>query len=235
MKMNFRFLILFTFILGSFKAVAQPTLPDFAIMSKDAINILSWNNPYTADVRVVYVQRSNDSVTGFYTIGAVPNILQTNQSFVDAHPTVGLNYYLIKVVFESGTEYKSNIVSVNIDSLALANQKSLPPNDTLQKLIASMGTTMPEVDKINALSYNRSRYIYTNPFNGNINIELPDPQRAGYKIVFTDQKDAEVLSINRVIEDFIVLDKRNFNGSGIYKFKVYKGNQIFENGYVTVY
>lgn len=231
--MRFYFSIIISVILSA-PAFAQPTLPEVGALSQNGINILSWNNPYVDGVKEVFVQRSRDSVMSFSTIGTVSDISKPLQSFVDAHPMPGFNYYMIKVVFASGGDWTSNTALLNVDSSAIAGQKVLPPNDSLQKLIAKMGTT-PSVDKLNAISYQRSRYVFTNPFNGNINIELPEPFKNWYKVIFYNQNDKEILTIPRINDPDIVLDKRNFSSSGLYKFKVYKNKEEFESGVVTIY
>lgn len=222
------------FIGSSISAWSQPSLPEVGALSQNGINILSWTNPYADGVKEVFVQRSRDSVMSFSTVGSVSDISKPMQSFVDAHPLPGNNFYKVKIVFASGGDWQSNTVMLYVDSSSIASQKVLPPNDSLQKLIAKMGST-PSVDKINALSYTRSRYVYTNPFNGNINIELPSPFKNAYKIIFYNQSDKEVLTIPRVNDENIILDKRNFSSSGVYKFKVLKNQQEFETGFVTIY
>ncbi len=214
--------------------LAQPTLPDVGVLTRDGINILSWVCPYSNGVKGVVILRSRDSVMNFVTIGGTPFSGDSVGSFVDAHPSPGANYYIVKLVFTSGTEWKSNVVMLQVDSADLANQKVLPPNDSLQKLIAQMGSS-PSIEQLNAASYIRSIYVYTNPFNGNINIELPDVFKEKYRLVFFDEQDAEVLTIPRVNDPHIILDKRNFQRSGIYRFKLYKNNEMMEEGRVTIY
>lgn len=228
------FLIILSFFVCSAVLKAQPALPEVGTLSQNGINILSWTNPYTSGVKTILVQRSRDSVMSFSTIGTVANMDKPVQSFVDAHPLPGNNYYIIKVIFTSETDWQSNTVMLHVDSNAIANQKVLPPNDSLQKLIGQMGST-PSVDKVDAISYTRSKYVYTNPFNGNINIEVPEPFKNAYKLIFYDQNGKDVLDINRLNDSFIVLDKRNFQASGVYKFKLLKDNQKFDDGFITIY
>lgn len=216
------------------KSYAQPTLPEVGAISQGGINILSWVNPYTSGVKGMIIQRSRDSVVNFVTIGNMPPGDNPVGTYVDAHPNPGANYYLVKLVFSSGMEWKSNIVMLHVDSADLSNQKVLPPNDSLQKLIAQMGSS-PSLDRLNALSYTRSIYVYTNPYNGNINIELPDVFKYKYHLTFFDDQDKEALDIPRINDPHIILDKRNFQRSGLYRFKLYKNNDLMEEGHVTVY
>lgn len=212
---------------------AQPTLPEVGIATQNGINILSWTNPYINGVKSIAVMRSGDSLVNYVTVGVVADFSKPVQSFVDAHPLPGNNYYQVKLTFTSDVEWKSNITSVFVDSAAIESQQGLPPNDTLQKIISEMGAN--NFDQLKAVSYPRSNYVFTNPFSGNINIEVPEPFKNSYYILFFDQNDKQVLKIPRVNDTTVILDKRNFQKTGVYKFTLYKNAEVFEKGFVTIY
>ena len=96
-----------------------------------------------------------------------------------------------------------------------------------------MGTT--NIESLNTVTYPRSRYVFTNPFSGNINIVVSEPFKDTYYVLFFDQSDKQVLKIPRVNDTTVVLDKRNFQKSGVFKFTLFKNNQEFEKGFVTIY
>lgn len=238
--------LLCTLLFLSTSAQAQdnaptPVLPDFNAISKDGINILSFINPYENGVKLITVQRSADSNYNFTTIGTVPKTGKGAAAFVDPHPMVGKNWYRIVVEFASGIDFKSNLKYLSVDSAAIAKQKLIPTSsEELQKKInqatETPGQIVSTVEKqAQTLSYPKSKYVYTNPFSGNINIELPDALSSNYSIEFYDAAKKKVLTIPRVNEKIIILDKRNFNQLGLYQFTIFKERQEFEKGYITIF
>ncbi len=234
MKLRLQSVLLFAalFMLSQY-VYAQPTLPEVGAATQKGINILSWTNPYANGIKSISVMRSADSALNFTTIGLVSNLSKPVQNFVDAHPMPGNNYYQLKLTFTSDVDWKSNVIMLHVDSAAIANQAGLPPNDTLQKIIGQMGTT--NIESLSTVTYPRSRYVFTNPFSGNINIVVPEPFKDTYYVLFFDQSDKQVLKIPRVNDTTVVLDKRNFQKSGVFKFTLFKNNQEFEKGFVTIY
>lgn len=213
---------------------AQPDLPAISVVTQGGISVLSWNNPYEAGLKSIAVQRSADSNYNFATLGYVTNLKKGVQSFVDAHPMPGKNWYRLIILFSSDMEWKSNVGKVILDSASIANRKPLPPSDSLQKLISQSGNAAA-INSVNTVSYPKSQYVFTNPFTGNINIEIQDALKENYSLTFYDQQDREVLRVPRINDKVVILDKRNFQNTGLFKFKLFKNKQEFDKGYVTIY
>lgn len=239
MNSSCRLFFLFFIFLGTASiASGQPTLPEVGAISKDGINILSWLNPYTSGVKSITIQRSADSTYNYSTIGFIKNTTTDAQTFVDAHPLLGTNWYRVVVLFNSETDWKSNLVKLVVDSASIAQRKPLPPNDSIQAIVSKMdkaGVNAETVNNLNTVSYQKSKYIFTNPFTGNVNIELQDALTSTYAVQFYDQNGKVVLEIPRVNDTVVILDKRNFQSSGLFKFKLYKDKQEFDTGYITIY
>ena len=219
-------------------AMAQPQLPEVGALTKDGINVLSWVNPYKSGVSSVSIERSADSTFNYQTIGVLKDISQTTQSYIDTRPVLGDNWYRVVVLFSSGTDWKSNIVKLHLDSADVANRKPLPPGDSLQKLISKMPAKSPEeaVKSINTNAvYPKSKYVFTNPFTGNIDIDIADAFENDYALYFYDEQGKEALFIPRINDTAVVLDRRNFQKSGVFKFKLLKNKEEFETGYVAIY
>ncbi len=213
---------------------AQPDLPNIAVVTQGGVNIISWKNPYKGGLKTMAVERSNDSVLNFTTIGYIKNLNDAVQNYVDPHPMVGKNWYRLQIVFTSDMEWKSNVNSVGVDSIAIATRKPLPPSDSLQKIINASGN-VAAITEIKAVEMPKSQYVFTNPFTGNVNIEIPDAIKENFNLIFYDQNDKEVLKIPRLNDKVIILDKRNFQNTGIYKFKLFKEKTEFDKGYITIY
>lgn len=232
--------LLFLALCFSYLSKAQATLPDFTILNQNGVNVLSWVSEYDR-LKSISVERSTDSIYNYKTIGYVKILKKGVQAFVDGHPNPGNNYYRLNIVFASDLNWQSNRARIFVDSTQLAKQSMLPPTDSLQQMLANglkldPGNPVPE--EISAYTYVRSQYVFTNPFTGHINVELPDDRDrlTNYSVSFFDIKsNKRVLEIERVPEHSVVIDKRNFQRKGVYKFDLRKGRELLESGYVTIY
>jgi hypothetical protein len=101
----------------------------------------------------------------------------------------------------------------------------------------SLGLTIeiPDIENVNAYSYIKSQYVFTNPFTGHVNIEIADAKAVKYSIDFFDSKNVKILEIPKIAEPAVILDKRNFQRVGMYKFELYKEKVKLETGYITIY
>lgn len=223
------------------QSVAQATLPEIDIITKDGINILSWNNPYTSGIKTIIIERSNDSILSFINIGVVKNFTTTTQSYVDATPLLGDNWYRVNVVFTSDMEWRSNVKKIVVDSAAIANRKPITNTDTLQKIVTKAIEQNKPIDEkivsnsVQTITYPKSKYIFTNPFSGNVSIELKDFDDNDYHIEFLTLEDKSIFKIPRINEGEIILDKRNFQKLGTYKFIIYKNDNVFEKGFISIF
>lgn len=253
-KLSFKFLLLAGFSLG---ASAQTQLPDILGASENGISLLSWNCQYDG-VKSIAVQRSSDSVFNFVSIGYVKNLKKGAQAYIDGHPMPGNNWYRLYIVFNSDLTWYSNRYKLVVDSAAIMNRSVLPPNDSLQKLAnnikVDIGTTtavttadslraivnklkiaIPDPEEVNPFTYVRSQFVFTNPFTGHVNMELPDIKKYHYSIRFFDQNNRQILDVERITESPIIIDKRNFQKKGLFKFELMKGKDKLETGYITIY
>jgi hypothetical protein len=220
--------------------VILPALPDFNLENKDGYNIISFYNNYENGVKAITVLRSSDSIVNFTTIGTIPQQKKGSAVFIDPRPMVGKNWYIVRMEFTSGVDFKSNLRSIEVDSATIALQKPIASTEELQKAANKALEDAKPIEAVVAaqtqqLSYPKSRYVYTNPFSGNIMIELSDALTANYKLEFYDNQKKRVVFVPRVNKNMVILDKRNFNENGLYSFKLYKNNVLFEEGFVSIY
>ncbi len=87
----------------------------------------------------------------------------------------------------------------------------------------------------NGFAYVKSQYVFTNPFTGHVNVALPEYRRYQYSIDFYDKRNRKVLEVGRVTEPEMIIDKRNFQRKGIYKFELKQNRRVMETGYITIY
>lgn len=231
---------------------AQPQLPDMASATQKGLVVLGWTAQWDG-IKSIAVQRSSDSVYNFTTIGYVKNLKKGPQGFIDGHPMPGKNYYRLYIAFASDLTWFSNRTLVVVDSAQILAAGVIPTNDSLQRLVAN---TLPalanaKVDSTTGRTVTGtvalpkltpavpeiipSPYVFTNPFTGHINIELPDVFEHQYGVRFYDGTDKMVLDLARVPESPVVLDKRNFQKKGIFRFEILRDQKKWEKGYVSIY
>lgn len=257
----YRFYFVFAFLFALTPVLkAQPLLPDIVGASEKGINVLSWVCQYEG-IKSIGVQRSSDSVYNFVTIGYVKNLKKGTQAFIDGHPVPGNNWYRLYIAFNSDLTWYSNRFKLHVDSAAILAKGVLPPNDSLQKmasrirvdtssntpsipgkptdtlqqLVNKLRLSIPDPVEIDAYSYIKSQYVFTNPFTGHITMEIPDVKKFHYSIKFFDLNNKKVLEIPKIPESPVIIDKRNFKKKGLFKFELIKGMEKLEGGYITIY
>jgi hypothetical protein len=247
-------LILFFLLTPVSRLLAQPLLPDMVGATQKGLNILSWVSQYEK-LKSIAVQRSSDSFFNYTTIGYVNGLKKGPQAFIDGHPLPGNNWYRLQIVFGSDLNWYSNRIKLFVDSAQLALQQVMPPNDSLQKLAgrvrfndttgasfnpgvpakAVLSVAIPDAGSVDAYAYIKSQYVFTNPFTGHVNVEIKDAREYKYSLRFFDQNDMPVLQIPRISEANIIIDKRNFQRKGIFRFELLKEREKLETGYITIY
>jgi hypothetical protein len=275
--MPVRILLSLLFLLAAVSLKAQPPMPDMIGTTDNGVNVLAWTSQYDG-IKSIAMQRSQDSLRNFATIGYVKDLKKGPQAFIDGHPNPGKNWYRLYIVFASDLAWYSNTYKLFVDSASLLKQKILPSNDSLQKYASKVKTlgdsastggaakttavaahtnangtvtvaggnvkpsapviAIPNLNTANsdAAMYIKSQYIFTNPFTGHVNVEIPDVRAHVFSIKFFDQKTNKViLEVPRINESPVILDKRNFQRKGIYKFQLDKDRQQLETGYITIY
>ncbi|MBL7717535.1 MAG: hypothetical protein JNL72_01760 [Flavipsychrobacter sp.] len=241
-------IIIFSFFFTSSTHAQPPLLPDMNLGTQQGIVFLTWNCQYDG-IKSISVQRSDDSIFNYVTVGYVRNLKQGVQAYIDGHPLPGKNYYRLYIIFNSDLTWYSNRIRINVDSNVLLTQGlQLPPNDSLQRFISDKDPGNPLKDIMNKVtyisttdndpygfSYVKSQYIFTNPLTGHVNVELPDITSQRYSVRFFDQNEKQVLEVPRVMASPAIIDKRNFQRKGMYKFVLKRNNTTLETGYITIY
>ena len=108
-----------------------------------------------------------------------------------------------------------------------------PPAGAPQKI----KSTFPrfENDDLTAPLSIRSKYIFTDPVTGHINMSLPDDiAKHLYSVKFYDNKDLVVTEVPKISTPRIIIDKRNFQRKGIYRFVLRKDSLEIEGGYIVI-
>jgi hypothetical protein len=248
-------LLVFFLVLVAGDAIAQPMLPDMVGATQKGMNILSWTSQYEK-LKSIAVQRSTDSQFNYTTIGYVKELKKGPQAYIDGHPLPGKNWYRLQIAFGSDLTWLSNRVKLFVDSAQLLETKVVVSNDTLQKMAARvrfvdttgsamvnptaapkpvLSVALPDASTVDAYAYIKSQYVFTNPFTGHVNVEVKDPRMFRYSLQFYDSKESRVLDIPRIGEPAVIIDKRNFQRKGIYRFELMRDREKLESGFITIY
>jgi len=110
-------------------------------------------------------------------------------------------------------------------------------NNTAPKPAPKLNLNIPDNDNVGQYTYIKSRHVFTNPFTGHVTLELPEDDRKIYSIQFFKQGDERtpVLDVPRLRQTKVVIDKRNFQGKGVYKFVLMQGNDKLEEGFISIF
>ncbi len=130
-------------------------------------------------------------------------------------------------------ETKSDINTTNTtNNTTEANNTETPPQPIPPPKIT---LDIPEEESEDGLAYIKSQYVFTNPFTGHVTLDLPDYRSHHYSVFFFNQDEKRILEINRVTEEMIIIDKRNFQKKGIFKFELRQDRKVLETGFITIY
>ncbi|MBK9958941.1 MAG: hypothetical protein IPP11_10210 [Chitinophagaceae bacterium] len=235
MKKPFLFLLVLFSCCISF---AQKTLPGISVSNIGGKIIVSWKNEYSDSVVTLNIQRSYDSLQNYTTIGSVLNPTSIENGYTDQNPPYPKMYYRVFIAFVGGKYIISKPVrpfkeiikdttgeryAWQADQIAdTAEQIHLPPvkNDIPvenNKLPAEPEFVYP------------SKRIFTSKMSS-IVIQLPGAANKNYHVKIYDDTEKQVLELNKLKEDFLILDKMNFTHSGWYSYELFDANKLIEKG-----
>ncbi len=87
----------------------------------------------------------------------------------------------------------------------------------------------------NSTSFIKSRFIFTDPVTGHVNMELPDDVKLHhYSVKFYDEQNNIIIDVPKINTAKIIIDKRNFQHKGVYKFILRKDVTELEQGYIEI-
>jgi len=215
----YRFCLLFLFLFSLQKiSFAQDTLPKITVTQLGKKALVSWNNPFT-NVTNINVQRSQDSLKNFTTIGSLLDVSPGINGFTDTKEFIPSNqYYRLFISFHGGSY--------------IFTQSHRPGKDTIsemsiiekQKIENQVSTEIPKYDRN---LFVPSKHVYTGKDN-NVIISLPDAARKKYSIKFYRADGSFLFEVSKIDENFLTLDKANFLHAGLFIFELYDNNIIIE-------
>jgi hypothetical protein len=80
------------------------------------------------------------------------------------------------------------------------------------------------------------RYLSTDSVSGHVRISLPDDvKQHHYSLKFLNKQNQAIFEIPRLNAPVIIMDKRNFQQKGNYKFVLRRDVTELESGYITIW
>jgi hypothetical protein len=205
------------FILSiSCESFSQDTLPRITVKGFGNKVIISWRATYGARITTINIQRSDDSLKNFTTIGSVLEPNNRENGFVDGKAPAANMFYRVFVAFAGGNYIFSKSYRPVIDTIKIIKEPDVV-------IPAPPYQYQPE----EPTGFVASKYIYTGKDNSVI-IELPDASTNKYAVKFFDDNDKPVFEISKVSEPYLIIEKVNFQHSGWFYFKLYENGIIKE-------
>lgn len=234
---KFSFLSFFMVLFAAGDLTAQETLPNITVKNQNGVIIVSWKNEYPLPVKNINIQRSFDSLKNYTTIGSVLNPQNRENGYADVKPPYNKMYYRVFISFDGGAyqfseparpvkEIPEDVASdqpLKRDSSAVAINTNPTSNN---KPVIAGKPALPPVVTPSIITY-PSRRIYTGREN-NVIINLPDATTKRYSVKFFDENEKPVFELNRLPENYLILEKVNFIRSGWYNFELYENGKIIE-------
>ena len=192
-------------------AAAQNPLPGLSVdsLGKGRTRI-SWVNPYGEGLIQISVQSSYDSIKDFRTFFSSPSPQLPQNGYVDTRPHTGKIFYRVFYAFAGG-------------SYAFSQSKPAGTGPVRQ-------TDEPDATIANTVTNpvnGASRYIMVNS-HGFAEIKLADAADKKYRVVFFDDQNNKLFTLNKITDTDLVLDKTNFMRAGYYFFEIYNGDKLVE-------
>lgn len=230
-------------------ALGQANLPDITVKDYNGKIVVSWKNDNAKTISNISIQRSFDSLKNFTTIGTVLNPQNLENGFADDKAPFNRMYYRLFVSFDGGSYEFSKIHRPQIE---ISNKEDLPENyygiryfwqldpETATGSDSSAIVMVPSIPQIRVpdsviipnkpapevITY-PSKRIYT-VRESSLVLYLADAPKRKYHVKFYDDADNLVLELNKLKEEYLILEKYNFMRSGWYYFELYDDTKLVE-------
>ena len=246
------------FLLANSYLFAQEVLPGITVKNMNGKIIVSWLNDYTKPVTNILIQRSFDSLKNFKTIGSVLNPLNKENGYPDVNPPYNKMYYRLSISFEGGTyvigpsvrPVKEIQVAIPEEPYMTEPEPELQPEPGTQPTapkdsVKKPATKQPEPNvrfpwqlnqsfdssviippKKDEITYPSNR-VFTGRQN-NVVIHLPEASVKKYMVKFFDEEERFLFELNKLHEEYLIIEKVNFKHAGWFNFEVYVNGKLIE-------
>ncbi len=136
------------------------------------------------------------------------------------------------------TQHSKITVSYNIDSAAPPKAKPVAeaPAKPVDVPKPKISIKFHDDFNNNPVADIKSKYVAVDPTLGHVKINLPDDVATHhYSVKFFDKENRIVIEVPKLNSTHIIMDKRNFQKKGQYKFTIRKDAIELESGNITIY
>lgn len=205
---------------------AQDTLPKVSVTLLGNKALVSWINPFN-NVSAIIIQRSKDSTRNFRSIGTVLNVGASQNGFVDKKEITSVkDYYRLFVSFEGG------------NYLFTQSHRPWPSEVRITNLVIDRGYSDPSAPEMEETGKEEKKVEPPNRFvpsphvfydkNQNVIVTIPDASSKNYSLKFFEDDGTFLFELPKVPPGKLIMDKANFNHSGLFRFELWEGGKLQE-------
>ena len=192
-------------------SIAQKALPHITVKNINGKVIVSWLNSYRRLPKIINIQRSEDSLKDYTTIGSVLNPENIDNGYADSKPPFKNMYYRVFIAFNGG---------------AYAFSEIKRPGKDLSLTALTTGDSIA-LSVLKPINNPHNGAVYVGRDN-NVIIELADAEIKKYSIKFFDEGEKPVIELNKLPENFLTLEKVNFLHAGWFYYEIYDKGKLVE-------
>ena len=231
--------------LCSLVVAGQPMLPGMSCKCDGGRVDVAWQCQYDG-VKHISVNRSFDGLGRFDRVGRLEVPAKGVQHYFDTDRRTGPRYYKLVIEFNSGLVWQSNVCRIVVDTecvLSLSGSGKMMVKDTSGpaanyplRVPSLKHIVLPRpIDNITEPLFVIPIHVGVQKNTGHVFVKLSTSiNREKHTIDFYDKEGSKVVSIPDIAVDYILIEKRNFQHKGVYKFVLKRAGSELETGYVTV-
>ncbi len=209
-------LFFFSFFIIQSTFAQQKPLPVISVKNINNKIIISWVNEFTKPITTLNIQRSFDSLRNYKTAGSVLSPQNKENGYADVTAPYNKMYYRVFIAFEGGSYVYSNIMRPIKDTSKNTTVGIQSP--WITNVIDSTTASIPNYP---------SSFIFTAKDN-NVVIHLTDASTKKYTVKFFNEVDKLLFELNKIKEDYLIIEKVNFVRTGWYHFEIYENGELVE-------
>ncbi len=208
-------------------------LPDITTNFEGSKGVqVKWYNQYN-EIKTIAIQKSDNKDVNFKTVGYLEKNKKGLESFVDSNVLHGTTFYRLLIVFDADMNWYSNVSAVTIDSASFVKYYQARG----QK--ADFSNSNPTDTSYNnqAPIFIASRQVFYDIFDQQVHIRITNgwDQESQYSLVLKEPNTNKLIArINKLPQNNIILDPKNFNETGLIQFELYKDKEILEEGFLNI-
>lgn len=231
--------------LCSLVVAGQPMLPGMNCKCDGGRVDVAWQCQYDG-VKQIAVNRSFDSSGRFDRIGRLESPAKGVQHYFDTDRRTGPRYYKLVIEFNSGLVWQSNVCRMVVDTecvltvsgsgkMMVQDSAGSAANNKLSVLSLKHIVLPRPIDNITEPLFVTPIHVGVQKNTGHVFVKLSTSiSRERHTIDFYDKEGSKVVSIPDIAVDYILIEKRNFQHKGVYKFVLKRAGSELETGYITV-